>query len=150
MSMRKGTRAKRKAPPRGRKAVNRPAAARLRPIKAAQQHEVGGVRIDAVAAGNGRVKRVVYPPGFRWSVHMRSVVGTDLCMHGHIGFLAAGRVRGQYRDGCRFDFAAPAVLVVEPGHDAWVVGREAAVLIQFDAARETAERFGLPAEHRHS
>jgi len=41
-------------------------------------------------------------------------------------------------------------MVVEPGHDAWVVGREPAVLIQFDAAAETAQRFGLPAEHRHA
>ena len=43
-----------------------------------------------------------------------------------------------------------AVVVVEPGHDAWVVGQEAAVLIQFDAAGRTAERFGLPTEHRHA
>ena len=121
-----------------------------RPIKGAQHHEIGGVMIDAVAAANGQVKRVVYPPGFRWSTHMKPVIGTDLCMHGHVGFLTAGRVKGQYRDGCAFDFAAPAVVVVEPGHDAWVVGGEPAVLIQFDAARETTERFGLPAEHRHA
>lgn len=121
-----------------------------RPIKGAQHHEIGGVMIDAVAAANGQVKRVIYPPGFRWSTHMKPVIGTDLCMHGHVGFLTAGRVKGQYRDGCAFDFAAPAVVVVEPGHDAWVVGREPAVLIQFDAARETTERFGLPTEHRHA
>src|SRR5882724_5746827 len=113
----------------------------LRPIKNARRHEVGGVKIEVVAAANGQVKRVVYPPGFRWSTHMKPVVGTELCMHGHVGFLTAGRVKGQYRDGCAFDFAAPAVVVVEPGHDAWVVGREAAVLIQFDAPGQTAERF---------
>ena len=37
----------------------------------------------------------------------------------------------------------------EPGHDAWVAGRERTVLIQFDAAAETAQRFGLPSERRH-
>ena len=121
----------------------------LRPITGARRHELGGVTIDAIAAANGQIKRVVYPPGFRWSTHLRSIVGTELCMHGHVGFLISGKVKGQYRDGCAFEFAAPAVMVVEPGHDAWVVGREAAVLIQFDAAGETAERFGLPAEHRH-
>jgi len=40
-------------------------------------------------------------------------------------------------------------VVVEPGHDAWVVGDEAAVLIQFDAEAVTASRFRLPEEHRH-
>ena len=124
-------------------------ATRLRPIKNARHHEVGGVKIEVVAAANGQVKRVVYPPGFRWSTHMKPVVGTALCMHGHVGFLSSGHVRGQYGDGCAFDFTAPEVVVLEPGHDAWVVGREPAVLIQFDAAGETAQRFGLPTEHRH-
>jgi hypothetical protein len=41
------------------------------------------------------------------------------------------------------------VVVIEPGHDAWVIGDEAAVLIQFDAEAATTERFGLPGEHRH-
>ena len=124
-------------------------ATRLRPIKNARRHEVGGVKIEAVAAANGQVKRVVYPPGFRWSTHMKPVVGTELCMHGHVGFLSSGRVRGHYGDGCAFDFTAPQVVVLEPGHDAWVVGREPAVLIQFDAAAQTAQRFGLPSEHQH-
>ena len=50
-------------------------------------------------------------------------------MHGHVGFLSSGHVRGQYGDGCAFEFTAPEVVVLEPGHDAWVVGREPAVLI---------------------
>ncbi|HEV8530153.1 MAG TPA: hypothetical protein VGT00_01910 [Methylomirabilota bacterium] len=134
---------------RARKAAS-PGATGLRPIKGARRHEMGGVKIDSVAAANGQVKRVVYPPGFRWSTHMKPLIGTELCMHGHVGFLTSGRVEGKYGDGCVFEFAAPQVVVVEPGHDAWVVGREPAVLIQFDAAAETAQRFGLPAEHRHA
>ena len=147
-----GTKAKarrRQSPAVKRRKTGSPASGGLRPIKGAQHHEMGGVKIDAVAAANGQVKRVVYPPGFRWSTHMRPIIGTELCMHAHVGFLTSGRVKGQYRDGCEFDFAAPAVVVVEPGHDAWVLGREAAVLIQFDAAEQTTQRFGLPAEHRH-
>jgi streptogramin lyase len=130
-----------------------PTAARdslLTPIAGADRREVGGVAIDIVRAGNGRIKRVVYPRGFRWSTHMKPTVGTDLCMHAHVGFLARGRVHGEYADGCGFEYAAPRVVVLEPGHDAWVVGDEPAVLIQFDAEEETASRFGLPEEHRHS
>ena len=70
-----------------KKALKRPARARaktlsrtgdplLAPIKGADQRTVGGVRIDIVRAGNGRIKRLVYPPGFRWSSHMKPLVGT--------------------------------------------------------------------------
>jgi hypothetical protein len=121
----------------------------LAAISGAEHREVGGVTLDVVPAGNGRVKRVIYPPGFRWSTHMKPVVGTDLCMHAHVGFLARGHVGGRYPDGCAFDLVAPCVLVLDPGHDAWVVGDEMAVVIQFDAEGDTARRFGLPDRHRH-
>jgi len=134
---------------RARARVTRAADALVAPIKGADQRTIGGVKIDVVRAGNGRIKRVVYPPGFRWSTHLKPVVGTTLCMHAHVGLLARGHVRGEYADGCAFEFVAPRAVVLEPGHDAWVVGAQAAVLIQFDAGAETARRFGLPEEHRH-
>lgn len=133
--------------------VTKPSAKRtdplLAPIKGADRRTVGGVTIDVVRAANGRIKRVVYSPGFSWSAHMKPVVGTDLCMHAHVGFLVRGRVRGTYGDGCAFELTAPAPVVLDPGHDAVVVGNEPAVLIEFDAEGETARRFGLPEEHRH-
>jgi hypothetical protein len=119
------------------------------PIEGAEHREVGGASVDIVRAGNGRVKRAVYPPGFRWSTHMKPTVRTDLCMHAHVGFLARGHIQGEYEDGCGFDYVAPHVVAIEPGHDAWVVGEEEAVLIQFDAEEGTARRFGLPAVHSH-
>src|SRR2546426_11199624 len=121
----------------------------LAPIEGATHQELGGITIDSVPAANGRLKRLVYPPGFRWSTHLKPVVGTDLCRHAHVGFLARGHIQGAYRDGCGFDFTAPAVVSLAPGHDAWVVGEEEAVLIQFDAEGATARHFGLPEEHRH-
>jgi hypothetical protein len=81
---------------------------------------------------------------------MKAVAGTESCRHAHIGFLARGRVQGTYADGCAFDFVAPSFVVLEPGHDAWVVGGDPAVLIQFDAEADTVRRFGLAGEHRHS
>src|SRR5215831_18982574 len=92
------------------------------PIPNSVGREVGGVRIDVVNAGASRVKRMIYPPGFRWSTHMKPIVGTELCLHAHVGFLARGHVQGRYPDGCTFDLVAPSVLVLHPGHDAWVVG----------------------------
>ena len=60
----------------------------LAPIEGADHHEVGSITVDVVRAANGRVKRLVYPPGFRWSTHLKPLVGTVLCMYAHVGFLA--------------------------------------------------------------
>jgi hypothetical protein len=121
----------------------------LAPIKGAERREVGGVQLEVVRAGAARVKRMVYPPGFRWSTHMRGIVGTDLCMHAHVGFLARGEVHIEYADGCIAQFVAPQVIAIDPGHDGYVVGGEPAVVIEFDFEGETVDRLGMPAIHGH-
>jgi hypothetical protein len=121
----------------------------LAPVKDAERREVGGVLLEVARAGAGRVKRMIYPPGFRWSTHMQPVVGTELCMHAHVGFLVKGRVHVRYADGCSVEFAAPQVLAIDPGHDGWVVGDEPAVVIEFDFEEQTVARLGMPERHRH-
>ena len=121
----------------------------LAPIKGATAREVGGVRLDVAPAGAARVKRMIYPPGFRWSKAMKPIVGTDRCMHAHAGFLARGEIHIEYADGCVVEYKAPQVVAIEPGHDGWVVGKEPAVLIEFDFEGDTVSRLGMPAEHRH-
>jgi hypothetical protein len=80
---------------------------------------------------------------------MKGIVGTDLCMHAHVGFLARGQIHIQYADGCTLEFAAPQVIAIEPGHDGWVVGDDPAVVIEIDFEGDTAERLGMPDAHRH-
>jgi hypothetical protein len=118
-------------------------------VTGAEGRMVGGVRLDVGRAGAGRVKRMVYPPGFRWSLHMKPVVGTDLCMHAHVGFLAHGEIHIEYADGCVVEHKAPQIVAIEPGHDGWVVGKEPVVLIEFDFERDTIRRLGMPEAHRH-
>lgn len=121
----------------------------LRSIKGATRKNVGGVLIEVGRAGAGRVKRIIYPVGFHWSEHMKRTVGTDLCMHAHVGFLARGEIHIEYADGCVVEHKAPQVVAIDPGHDGWVVGSKPAVLIEFDFERDTISRLGMPASHRH-
>src|SRR5688500_4495605 len=79
----------------------------LAPIKGATAREVGGVLLDVVPAGAARVKRMIYPPGFRWSRSMKPIVGTERCMHAHAGFLARGEIHIEYADGCVVEYKAP-------------------------------------------
>jgi hypothetical protein len=120
------------------------------PLKGAVRRTIGNVLLEVGPAGAARVKRMIYPAGFRWSVDMKPVVGTDLCMHAHVGFLARGRLHVEYPDGCRMEWQAPHIVVIDPGHDGWVVGDEPAVLIEFDFERDTIERLGMPGIHGHS
>jgi hypothetical protein len=76
-------------------------------------------------------------------------VGTETCMHAHVGFLARGRIHMEFPDGCTLDYAAPQVILIEPGHDGRVVGNEPAIVIEFDFENETAARLGLPDRHHH-
>ena len=118
-------------------------------VKGAERRDVGGVRLEVGRAGAARVKRMIYPVGFRWSVHMKPIVGTDLCMHAHVGFLASGEIHIEYADGCVVEHKAPQIVAIEPGHDGWVVGNVPVVLIEFDFEGDTIARLGMPDAHRH-
>jgi hypothetical protein len=121
----------------------------LAPMSDVEHRELGGVHMDIARVGAARVKRVVYPVGFRWSTHMKPKVGTDFCMHAHVGFLARGRIHMEFPDGCVLEFAAPQIVAIEPGHDGWVEGDQPAVLIEFDFENDTAQRVGLRQSHSH-
>jgi hypothetical protein len=120
------------------------------PLKDAVRREIAGVVLEAVRAGDARVKRTIYPAGFHWDTHMKPLVGTDLCQHAHVGFIAQGHVRIRYPDGCVLDFQAPQAVVIEPGHLGWVEGDQDAVLLEVDFEGDTVRRFGLVGEHRHA
>ena len=119
------------------------------PLPGAESRTVGGVQLDVVPAGAARVKRMIYPPGFRWSKDMKPIVSTDYCQHAHVGFLACGEIHIEYTDGCVMELRAPQTVSIAPGHDGWVVGNEPVVLIEFDFGNQTVERMGMPTAHRH-
>jgi hypothetical protein len=122
----------------------------LAPVKGATRRNIGHVQLEVGRAGAARVKRMIYPPGFRWSIDMKPVVGTDLCMHAHVGFLARGEIHIEYADGCVVEHKAPQIVAIDPGHDGWVVGQEPVVLIEFDFEGDTINRLGMPTAHVHS
>ncbi len=140
--------AKRKAAPARRSAGARDPL--LAPVKGATRREFGHVQLEVGRAGGARVKRMIYPAGFRWSVDMKPAVGTDLCMHAHVGFLARGEIHIEYADGCVVEHKAPQIVAIDPGHDGWVVGKGPVVLIEFDFEGDTVNRLGMPSAHRHS
>ena len=121
----------------------------LAPVAADEHKEIGGVQVDVARAGNVCMKRMIYPPGFSWATQLSELIGSELCQHTHVGFMARGQINVRFADGCVVEYKAPQFVAVEPGHAGWVVGDEPAVLIEVDFFGETAERLGLEPVHCH-
>ena len=88
------------------------------------------------------IGRAVLEPGWRWSSHVKPLVGTPSCRIHHLHLVLAGRFAVEMDDGERHEFAPMDVMDIPPGHDAWVVGDERVELVDIAG---NAERFGLPA-----
>jgi hypothetical protein len=119
------------------------------PIPDTDHQTFGPVGIDVASVGDARIRRCTYPAGMRWSTDLKPLLGTDLCEHAHAGFLAAGALTYVYADGCEVALVAPAIVDVAPGHDAFVVGDEDAVVIEVDFLGDTVARLGLAPAHTH-
>ena len=119
------------------------------PLEGTTRSEVGGLTVDEMPAGTGRLKRLTYPPGWSWTKDMQSLTGTPRCQHAHVGYVVSGTMEVAYADGCTARFDGPAFAVVQPDHDGWVVGDEPVVFVQFDHGPDTVERFGLTGRHQH-
>ncbi|MBI5090278.1 MAG: cupin domain-containing protein [Actinobacteria bacterium] len=90
--------------------------------------------IEVVKLGEGQVGRYTFEPGWRWSQHIKPIAGTDSCQTDHIGYLVAGTLHVVTDVGASSDVSAGTVYRIPPGHDAWVVGDEPAVAIEFQGA----------------
>jgi quercetin dioxygenase-like cupin family protein len=95
-------------------------------------------RLELVHTPAGDIGRMVLSPGWRWSEHVRPIAGTELCQAAHTGYQISGRLRIQLADGTTFDAEPGQVGSVPPGHDAWVIGDETAVLLDWAGATDYA------------
>lgn len=94
--------------------------------------------VDVVRLPGATVSRTTFQPGWRWSECVKPVVGTDTCQVHHVGALISGEMEVRHDDGSTQKLVAGNAYVIEPGHDAWVIGDEPAVGFEFDAtAAET-------------
>jgi quercetin dioxygenase-like cupin family protein len=91
-------------------------------------------RADIVNIGGGQVARLTLQPGWRWSEHVGPAVGTGLCQAPHFQYLISGRIGARMADGTEFEATAGDVNVMPPGHDAWVIGDEPVVAVDWGGA----------------
>jgi class 3 adenylate cyclase len=87
--------------------------------------------VDLVTVGSVTVGREREQPGWRWSTHVKPIVGTEWCEFHHVLYVVSGRMRVTTHDGQAFDIGAGQVVDVSPGHDAWVLGDEPVEALDF-------------------
>ncbi len=97
-------------------------------------------KTDVVNVGGVTVGRGVFEPGWRWSEHVKPIAGTESCQSPHTGYVLSGGMRVRMDDGAEAEVGPGDAFVIEPGHDAWVVGDEPCVLLDFSGMAEYAKR----------
>ena len=91
----------------------------------------GSGKLELINLDGGPVGRATFQPGWRWSTHMKPKAGTESCQVAHTGYVVSGRMKVVMDDGSEHEYAPGETFHMPPGHDAWTVGDEACVLLDF-------------------
>lgn len=99
--------------------------------------------IELVTLGDVTVGRAVFQPGWRWSADVKPAAGTELCQVTHVGYVVSGREGVRMVDGTEVELGPGDAFVIGPGHDAWVIGEQPCVTLDFSG---NVAQVGKPAE----
>jgi quercetin dioxygenase-like cupin family protein len=100
--------------------------------------EVTG-QLELVNVNAGAVGRATFLPGWQWSKHVKPIAKTDCCMSSHMGYTISGRLKVVMDDGEEMEYGPGDFGIIPPGHDAWVVGDEPYVVIDWQGMDDYAK-----------
>jgi hypothetical protein len=99
----------------------------------------GPGRADLIDIAGTQIGRLTLEPGWRWSEHVKPIAGTELCEAPHFQYHVSGTLRIQMADGSELDARPGDVTALPQGHDAWVVGDEPVVVVDWWGASNYAK-----------
>ena len=97
-------------------------------------------RAEIIKVGGGEVGRLVFQPGWKWSNDVKPIAGTHSCTAPHFQYHVSGRLAIRMDDGTEFIAGPGDVTSLPAGHDAWVVGNEPVVVIDWFGASNYARQ----------
>ncbi len=106
--------------------------------------ELPSLAVALARIGSHTIGRGVAQPGWHWKEHLGPIMGTESCPVHHVQVLLSGHFTARMDDGEEVAFRPGDVMDIPPGHDAWVVGDEPAVILDFAG---NIDALGLPREH---
>ena len=97
-------------------------------------------KVEVVKLGEATIGRATFEPGWRWSTCVKPLANTNSCEVAHFGYQVSGTMRIRMDDGTELECKAGDVALVPPGHDAWVVGNEPVVIVDFQGMPNYAKQ----------
>jgi hypothetical protein len=95
--------------------------------------------LELVTIGGATVGRAVFEPGWKWSTSVQPIAKTVSCEAPHFQYHVAGVLKVVMDDGSEFECHPGDVSLLPAGHDAWVVGNETAVVVDFQGMVDYAK-----------
>lgn len=96
-------------------------------------------KIELANLSDVTIGRVTLEPGWSWEKCVKPIVKTNSCQAPHTQYIISGRIKVVMDDGAEEEFGPGDAAVIPPGHNAWVVGNEAVVGIDFTGLKEYAK-----------
>ena len=109
-----------------------------------ETRDFGEGQMQIATVTDFKVARVLLQPGWKWSEHVKPLAQTDTCQVRHTGYVVSGQMKVVMDDRSEADLAPGDAYVIEPGHDAWIVGDEPFVGV--DVSVEMVEAFAKEEE----
>ncbi|WP_454783265.1 cupin domain-containing protein [Legionella sp. WA2022007384] len=97
--------------------------------------ELPKTKIEVVNFEGVTVMRATFQPGWKWSECVKPTAGTKSCEAAHINYIISGRITVAMDDGTQKEMGPGDAALIPPGHDAWVVGNEPCIAIDFGAGK---------------
>ena len=99
-------------------------------------------KLELVKIGGAMVGRAVFQPGWKWSESVKPIAKTKSCEAPHFQYHVSGTLRVRMDDGTERDLKAGDVSLLPSGHDAWVVGNDPVVVVDFQGMLDYAKGTG--------
>ena len=96
-------------------------------------------RLELIKIGGATVGRAIFEPRWRWAESVQPLAKTKSCEAPHFQYHVSGVLRVRMDDGTEFDCKAGDVSLLPSGHDAWVIGDEPAVVVDFQGMIDYAK-----------
>lgn len=97
-------------------------------------------KAEVMNIAGGSVGRLTLEKDWKWSNDVKPIANTELCEASHFGYQISGTLHVKMADGPEFDLGPGSVSYLPAGHDAWVVGDESVVIIDWHGASEYAKK----------
>jgi quercetin dioxygenase-like cupin family protein len=104
-----------------------------------RQFDGGTGRLELVNLDAGPVGRATFLPGWRWSEHVKPIAKTDSCQAAHLCYFVSGQMTVVMTDGEQLTYGPGDVAIMAPGHDAWIIGDEPCVVVDWQGYADYAK-----------